>query len=125
MDKFFSDVSAFAVPGLLLKWVMSSVPHQGAPKHTAALAIIGGGKMKDGIPMLILLALVTRKLVSMGFSIAYMERIKSMYLSGMSAEEISRKIDGWMISDELKSQLRDILLYDHRAALQTVRNAAY
>ena len=110
MDKVVDKIAAFGVPGLILLVALNVVGFAGAAAITTALAVLGGPiGMLGGIALLGVLGLIAKAISDYGFERIYRGVVIRMKEQGYSREQILRKIDGLLISRDLKAKLKDFI----------------
>ena len=110
MDKVVDKIVALGVPGLILLVALNVVGFAGAAAITTALAVLGGPiGMLGGIALLGVLGLIAKAISDYGFERIYRGVVIRMKEQGYSLEQILRKIDGLLISRDLKAKLKDFI----------------
>ena len=110
MDKIIDKIVALGVPGLILLVALNVVGFAGAAAITTALAVLGGPiGMLGGIALLGVLGLIAKAISDYGFEHIYRGVVIRMKEQGYSLEQILRKIDGLLISRDLKAKLKDFI----------------
>ncbi len=110
MDKVVDKIVALGVPGLILLVALNVVGFAGAAAITTALAVLGGPiGMLGGIALLGVLGLIAKAISDYGFERIYRGVVIRMKEQGYSREQILRKIDGLLISRDLKAKLKDFI----------------
>ena len=110
MDKIIDKIVALGVPGLILLVALNVVGFAGAAAITTALAVLGGPiGMLGGIALLGVLGLIAKAISDYGFERIYRGVVIRMKEQGYSLEQILRKIDGLLISRDLKAKLKDFI----------------
>ncbi len=110
MDKVVDKIVALGVPGLILLVALNVVGFAGAAAITTALAVLGGPiGMLGGIALLGVLGLIAKAISDYGFERIYRRVVIRMKEQGYTLEQILRKIDGLLISRDLKAKLKDFI----------------
>ena len=110
MDKIIDKIVALGVPGLILLVALNVVGFAGAAAITTALAVLGGPiGMLGGIALLGVLGLIAKAISDYGFERIYRGVVIRMKEQGYSLEQILRKINGLLISRDLKAKLKDFI----------------
>lgn len=110
MDKVIDKIVALGVPGLVLLVALNVVGFAGAAAITTALAVLGGPiGMLGGIALLGVLGLIAKAISDYGFERIYRGVVIRMKEQGYTLEQILRKIDGLLISRDLKAKLKDFI----------------
>lgn len=106
MDKVVDEIAALGVPGVVLLVAMAATGWTGGAAITTALAALGGPLgMLGGIAGLVVLALISRALVTYGFERLFRATVNKLRRDGVSADEIRKRIQGYPISGELKAKI--------------------
>jgi hypothetical protein len=110
MDKIVSKIAALGVPGLVLLAAMAISGLAGGAAIVAALAMLGGPLgMLGGLATLALLVLISNALTKYGFDKIFEAVVQKLIEKGYTKKSILEKIDGYLISQDLKRKLRDLL----------------
>lgn len=109
LDKGAEILAGLGVPGLVLVSFMAASPWFGAAAITAALAAIGPFGMLGGIATLLVLTLIASNLAAYGFEQVFQAVLIKLNADGKTKNDILQTINGYPISKELKSKLREFI----------------
>ncbi len=109
MDKIISSLAGLGVLGLILTAAIAATGLAGAASITAALALLGPGGMVGGVLTLGVAALAAKGIAEFGFDAIFTGVAKELVNRGESIDSIIDKVDGMIISKELKLKVKDEL----------------
>lgn len=110
VDTVVSKLVAIGIPGLVILGIAATTGLAGGAATIMALSTLGGPfGIMGGVAAVALLALVVNALAGETFEYIGIKVVQGLKKNGRTNEEITRTIDDYPISDDLKTKIKSLI----------------